>query len=98
MERSLGQRVIPKQNQIPKKWKIIYTPSLSEIPTHKWCAISTLENSVIFFDPVRIEITFTMNMSILAHSIHSSPNSNNVICVCYEKEWFVYEISKYFKE
>jgi hypothetical protein len=39
-----------------------------------------------------------MTMPILAHTIHSSPLSDNVITICYEKEWFIYEISKYFRE
>lgn len=98
MAKTIGNRKRLRKFKIAKKWRMLYTESLCEVEMYKWCCISTFESTVIFFDPESLEVTFRMRLSLLAHSIHNLPGTSSLVTVFYEKEWCIYEISKYFKE
>ena len=98
LNKPLKDRRTRHHKRVKKIWDVFYTPSLCEFQAHQWFAIATLDKKIIFIDPMKVTVCLIVNSKHFFHSLKTDQYSSSLNAFGYDKDFMIYEVSKYFKE
>ena len=91
-------RGAPRSMKFHWKEGLLKPSTLRELKAFTWVILADSKNHLVIIDPQKAELVLQARSSSVIHTIICDPHGQKIIGIGFEKVYWVYETSKYYRE